>query len=153
MNAEFSFSNTANRTTEFKVAKIDTGVYATREDEPQSCTIVNTTTPIDQPEVLTFQCGTLKRVPSKIVNQYPAPVETGVQYGVRLDELLRVTSDGGEEMFDLPMTATITFRHPSNAAITAGTVELMLSRLIGALYKSDTETRINDMMRMAIRPQ
>lgn len=152
MKAQFSFSNKDKRTITLPIVDIDTNQYAVREDEPETCTIVNTTTAIDQPELITYQCGTMNKVPSKVTNLYPPQVPNAVQYGVRLDELLRLTTDAGEEICDLPITATLTFRHPSNAAVTAAVVEELLQRLIGALYKSETETRINDMMRLAIRP-
>lgn len=153
MKATFGFTNTTKRTVTVPVVDIRMTDYAMRQDEPESCAVINTTTNVDQPELITYQCGNLDRVPTKNKNLYPAPVQAGVQYGIRIDELLRVTDDSDVELYDLPLTATLTFRHASNAAITAEVVESILQRLLGALYKSETETRINDMMRMAIRPQ
>jgi len=153
MQSTFSFTNTTNRTTSVPVTEIDIDDYAMREDEPESCTITNTTTNMDQPELVTYQCGTLKRIPTKNTNLYPPTVEGGVQYGIRIDELLRVQTDDGDTLYDLPIVATLTFKHPSNAAITSGHVETVLSRLLGCLYKDESTTRINDMMRLAIRPK
>lgn len=155
MKSSFSFTNTELRTVKLPVVNIDPEVYSPLGDEPTDYQMSNSTTSTDQPELITYQCGKMTKTPlsSEMENLHPAPVQSAEQYGIKIEELLRVTDDNGNLLYDVPITACLTFKHSRDAAVTSSVIETVLQRLIGALYKSETETRINDMMRFSIRPR
>lgn len=136
--------------------------YALREDEPCSCRVSNTTAPVDQPELVTYQAQNIKNVPTTI--ESPNMIKGGecIMYGVKIEELLRGRSDKDDTFVrDIPITANITFKHPVDAAITKDVINVVLARLLSALYEYDgdysgtvvpTGNRINDLMRFALKP-
>lgn len=127
--------------------------YALKVDEPDECQLSNVTTPIDQPEVLTYQASTVKNIPTKIKVSNPLPTTDGIMYGVRLDEVLRGTSSTDDSFVtDLPIVVNLSVKHPVNSAITAPVIKEVIARLVSALYTTGNEDRITDLMRSALKP-
>lgn len=153
MKSSFSFTNTtqAQKTQSYiNIATQDD--YALRQDEPDACVLTNTTASIDQPELVTFQSSALTKVPSKITNMNPPKVSNAIQYGVRLDEILRVQDNTGNTLYDLPIVANLTIKHNMDCAITADIVDQIVTRLVGVYHKPDGTTRTADLMRSALKP-
>lgn len=155
MKASFSFKNTTVSENSVPTVSIDTAAdYTIQADEPEYCVLSNLTTLGDEPELITYQCRRVNSISTKIENYNPPKNKAGIQYGVKIDELYRVTSDDKSEVLcDLPVTATLTFTQPSHSLITSDVMEQVLSRLLGALYKSDGTTRINELMRLCVKPK
>lgn len=155
MKASFSFKNKTVSENAVPTVSIDTAAdYTIQADEPEYCVLSNLTTLGDEPELVTYQCRKVKTISTKIDNYNPPKNTTGIQYGVKVDELFRVTDDDETEIIcDLPITATLTFSQPSHSLITANVMEQVLSRLLGALYKTDGTTRINELMRLCVKPK
>lgn len=126
--------------------------YALKEDEPTQVVEDNKTAPLDQPEIITFRCRDIAQVNSGISNQYPAPVSTGVQYVIQVDELLSTRDDTIGYRVDDPIVAYLTIRHPKSGNVTANHIEQVLQRLLGACYKDDGTSRFSDLMRSALKP-
>lgn len=153
MNSKFSFTNVTKSDKTQAMIKINTQAdYALKQDEPDACVLTNTTASIDQPELVTYQASTLNKVPCKITNMNPPRVSNAVQYGVRLDEVLRVSDTDGNTLYDLPIVANLTIKHNMDCAITSDIVDTVVARLIGALHKPDGSTRVSDLMRSALKP-
>lgn len=153
MSSKFSFTNTSESKKTQSMIDIQTqSAYALRQDEPDACVLTNTTANIDQPELVTYQSSNLNKVPSKITNMNPPKVSNAIQYGVRLDELLRVTDTDGNTLYDLPIVVNLTVKHNMDCEITADVVDQVIARLIGAYYKPDGSTRTADLMRSALKP-
>lgn len=156
LQASFGFTNNTvnSKITTLKPADLKPVTdYAQTSHSSTKAELQNTTTPIDQPEVLTFNGSTIEKVDSVISNQYPSSVKDGVTYGVRLDELLSVTSDTDPlYRMDLPIVCQINFRHAKNGQITPEIVQQVLNRTVGALYESNGTSRLNSLMRQAIDP-
>lgn len=122
------------------------------KDEPNQVTADNKTAPLDQPELITFRCRDIAAVNSGISNQYPAPVSTGVQYVIQVDELLSTRDDAIGYRVDDPIVAYLTIRHPKSGNVTVSHIEQVLQRLLGACYKNDGTSRFSDLMRSALEP-
>lgn len=127
--------------------------YALKVDEPEECQLSNTTTPVDRPEVLTYQATTVSKIPTKITVQNPPKVSGGIMYGVRLDEVLHgVSSTDDSFAVDLPIVLNLSVKHPMSSAITTDDIDKLISRLVSALYTEDNKSRIGDLMRSALKP-
>jgi hypothetical protein len=135
--------------------------YALRMDEPDEVRVSNKTTPIDQPEVITFQYGNVKRIPTKV--SVANPVDgSNVMYGVRVDEINRTRSTTDDSFtIDDPIVVTLSIKHPITNRVKPDMVFRSIMRCLSALVKdsasADTaitvdDTRIKEMMSSALRP-
>lgn len=156
VTSKFAFTNGTDfgSACTLKVKKLDFSKdYALATDEPDSCVVVNKTTPIDQNERITFACRKIKTVASGVDNVHPAPVETGVQYQVKVEELLSTVSDTDPNFrVDEPIVAYLTIRHPMSNRVSNSTLQIVLERLLGACYHDDGSLRFEDIMKSALRP-
>lgn len=127
--------------------------FALVKDEPDNCELINNNSLLDVGEKLSYSAINVNNVASRLDNQYPAPVNSGVQYVVRLDEQLLLTSSGEASFKEiLPVTAYVTIRHPKSGEISSSEIDTIFQRLIGACLKSDGTTRFSDLMKSALRP-
>lgn len=135
--------------------------YALKQDEPNDCQLTNKTAPVDQPEVISYQSSTVKSFPKRVNITYPGPNSENVMYGVRLDEILRGTSDNDSTIVDLPIVMNLSIKHPLNAAIDNETIHVLLARLVSTLYTEvktgaavydSTNARFEDLMKSALKP-
>lgn len=152
---KFGYQNDGARAAEspFTNIQLNIGSYALKQDEPDECQLSNTTTPIDQPELVTYQSSTIKKIPTKVKVSNPTSDTEGVMYGVRVDEVLRGTSDTDDNFIvDLPIVVNISVKHPINSAISAGVVNEAISRALSALTTDSGTSRVTDLMRSALKP-
>lgn len=153
MNSSFGFTNKTVSTHTVAPINIDPlTVYAKTEDTATSCSLKNKTAPLSQGELLSYQCTEINSVSTKqnIVN--PAKTQAGVQYIVRLDEILRTTDDTGEFIIDEPIVMYLTVRHPNSSYITPANIAEVFTRLCGALMRDDGSYRFDDLMLSALAP-
>lgn len=151
----FGFTNTtASAKT---IAPVDVKMkanYALIEDEPDSCVMSNKTCPIDQGELVSYKCQTVKNVSTAQDVLYPAKVQTGIQYVVKVEDLLSIKSDTDPNFrIDLPIVAYLTIRHTKNGAITDDVIAQVVNRLLGACRKTDGSWRFSDLMRSSLKPE
>lgn len=125
--------------------------YARIEDEPTVAVLSNTTCPIDQAELLTYRCNEVDHVSTAQKIRNPAKVQDGVQYVVKLEDVIRTTLPNGD-IVDEPIVSYVTIRHPRSSNITHEVVDAVFERLIGACVRSDGSTRFDDLMRSALMP-
>lgn len=152
MTSTFGFTNTtANTHAVTPVLLKPVTVYGKKEDSPTSCRLTNKTTPLTQGEILSYQCTNIKTVNTVQNILHPASVVDGVQYIIRLDEILRTTFDNGT-VLDEPVVLSLSIRHQLSGNITSDLVEQCVSRLIGACMKTDGTYRFDDLMRSALVP-
>lgn len=126
--------------------------YAKVEDEPTSCVLTNKTTPLDQGETLAYRCQPVSKVSTSLVIQNPSKVTNGIQYVIKLDEILRTTNDAGEIICDEPVVAYLTIRHQASGNITNALIGTVVTRLLGACMREDGTFRFDDLMRSALVP-
>lgn len=153
MNTGFGYTNTTASTHTIAPANIDPlTVYAKTEDTATSCALKNKTAPLSQGELLSYQCTEINNVSTKqkIVN--PAKTSAGVQYIVRLDEILRTTDETGDYIVDEPIVMYLTVRHPNSSYITPAHIAEVFTRLCGALQRDDGSYRFDDLMLSALSP-
>lgn len=155
ITSSFGFTNKTNST--HTVTPVDIKVntnYALVEDEPTSCVLSNKTCPIDQGELVSYKSQTVNKVSTAQDVLYPPQVQTGVQYVVKVEELLSTTSSTDPAFrVDLPIVAYLTIRHTKNGQITDDIIAEVVNRLIGACRKTDGSWRFSDLMRSALHPE
>lgn len=151
---QFGYTNNSDQTFSVDIAKIEAkSNYGLITEEPNRCVISNRTTPLGLGEQISY---TYQKIPKVSTDQdilYPATVKNGVQYSVRVEEILS-TTDTVDPSFrvDEPIVAWLTIRHPLSSRITESVLTEVLSRLTGACYKDDGTTRFGDMMRSSLQP-
>jgi hypothetical protein len=151
--SQFGFTNTTageNTVTPKKLGL--TSNYSLSQDVADVAKLNNKTAPIDQEEIIAFRSrDTELRTEANI--QYPSKVTKGIEYSVRLDDVLS-TTDSADATFrvDEPIICTISFRHPKSGNITGAHVATVFERAISALMKEDGTYRFDDLMRSAERP-
>lgn len=149
----FGFTNvTANAV---KVTPIDLKVvtnYARIEDEAEVCVLSNKTAPLDQGELVTFRANDLDKVSSSQVIQNPTPVRNGIQYVIKVEEILRTTDSVTGVVVDEPVIAYLTIRHQKSGNVTPAHVADITSRCIGACMRTNGTWRFDDLMRTAVVP-
>jgi hypothetical protein len=154
MTSSFSFTNTSAMTG-VTVAPTDLKPvtnYAKVEDEATVVTLTNKTAAISQGELLTYGCQPVKQVATKQKSTNPGKVSEGVQYQIRLDELLRTENTDGSIVYDEPIVAYLVVRHPLSSNITASHIGTVVTRLVGAAMREDGTFRFDDLMRSGLAP-
>lgn len=152
-SSSFAFTNVTANTV--KLSPIDMKVvtnYSRIENTANSCTLSNKTTPLDQGELVVYRCNDLDRVTSTQKIQNPAPVQNGIQYVVKVEEILRTVDANGDIICDEPVVAYLTVRHQKSGNITPAHIEQVVSRLMGACQRSAGTFRFDDLMRSALSP-
>lgn len=153
MPSNFSYTNKTVGTNAATVAIAPVSNYAKTSDEPTEATLTNKTASIDQPEVITYRSRKIDRVATVNPISYPCKVSDGVEYGIRLDEVLRNTDDKGAILWDDPIVVSLTIKHQRSAFVTDAVVTEVVSRLLGAAYdETEKQFRWGDLMRSALIP-
>jgi hypothetical protein len=154
ITSKFGFTNVTE--SKNSVTPVDLAIisdYALIEDEPTSCVLSNTTCPIDQGELISYKCQSLKNVSSTQDILYPNTVSAGVQYVIKVEEILSTTSDSDPSFrVDSPIVAYLTIRHSKNGNITEDMISQTVQRLLGACQKEDGTWRFGDLMRSSLKP-
>lgn len=153
MGSTFSFTNTTPGATVPTTKLAPVSSYAKTMDEPTEARLSNKTCSLDQGEIITYRCREIANVATVQQVLYPARVQSGVEYGVRIDELLRTTAEDGTIICDEPIVATLTIKNPKSSNINDETVNTVVSRLLGACYDETAKKyRWADLMRSALVP-
>lgn len=150
---KYGFTNLTENTTSVKPIdlKIVTN-YAKIEDEADVAAFSNKTAPLDQGELITFRANALEKVSSTQVIQNPAPVRNGIQYVIKVEEILRTTDDATGSIIDEPVVAYLTIRHQLSGNVTPALVTEAVKRCLGACMRTDGTWRFDDLMRSAVNP-
>lgn len=147
----FSFSNKDASTITVPTVKLNVMEnYAKTADQPTVAILSNKTCTLDQGELLTYRCNDIGDVTTSLKPYYPAPVRSGVQYVIKLEELLRTPYGNG--FIDDPIVLYVTIRHTKSGNITDSIIDDLYHRLNGAIVKEDGTTRFGDLMRSALVP-
>lgn len=127
--------------------------YALMQDAADVVKMNNKTAPLDSEEIISFRTRDVAGVASEASILNPAKVGKGIEYSIRVDEVLS-TTDNADASFrvDEPIVATLAVRHPKSGNITDAHVKTVIIRLLSTLIKSDGTWRIADLMRSAERP-
>jgi hypothetical protein len=127
--------------------------YAVTDNTANEARLSNKTAPLDAEELISIRTGNLERVKSRLVNQYPASSQAGVQYSIQIEDML-VTTDSTDPDFrvDAPIIASLSVRHPKSAAIDNNVVATVVMRLLSACMHDNGSWRFEDFMRSAERP-
>lgn len=152
--AEFSFQN---NTTGLSIPTVDLGLvdnYAKIMDEPNEVRLTNLTASADQGELVTTRSRRINRVATELQIMYPARVEAGVEYGARLDEILRIYDANGVILCDLPIVCSVNFKHALSPYITDAIIEQVYGRMNGVCYsQTEKKFRFGEWMRQALSPR
>lgn len=153
MSSSFSFTNTTAGTSVPTTKLAPSSSYAKTMDEPTEARLSNKSCTLDQGEIITYRCREIANVATVQQVLYPARVQSGVEYGVRLDELLRTKDSDGNILCDEPIVATLTIKNPKSSNITDEIISQVVARLLGACYnESEGRYRWGDLMRSALVP-
>lgn len=124
--------------------------YGLAEDTANQCLLTNTTSPIDQPEIVRYDFERQKVSVSDLAN--PPKSRDGVRYVATVKDVYRETRDNGD-VFDHPIQVSISFKHDTSINWTNALVLAALSRGISALYDETAEKwRFESLMRSALEP-
>lgn len=150
----WGFTNNTDSTYKLTPKVIDPASYALTTDDPGKCVLKNTTSPIDQVEVLTYQASDIKAVNQTEKNMYPPQVEDGRTVTVKLEDKIRLTSSVDDTfMVDLPVSCNISWRFTKNAQVSASDLFLMLARVVGACQTTAGTSLIGNLMVMDLNPK
>jgi predicted RNA-binding protein with TRAM domain len=150
----FAFTNTTDLSTSVTITGIKPKTnYALIAEQPTFVESQNKTAPLDQGERMTFRCQDVDKVSTAQVIQNPGKVKNGVQYVVKLEEILRTADGEGNIIMDEPIVMYLTVRHQKSGNIRASHLDTIFKRLLGAMYDETAgEFRWNDLMRSALLP-
>lgn len=152
--SSFAFTNTADLTASVTITGIKPKTnYALVAEQPTVVETQNKTAPLDQGERLTFRCQDVDKVSTAQVIQNPGKVKNGVQYVVKLEEILRTANGDGDIIMDEPIVMYLTVRHQKSGNIKSSHLDTIFKRLLGAMYDETTGNfRWDDFMRSALQP-
>lgn len=153
LTSSFSFTNATAGQTVPTAALAPVTNYAKTSDEPTEATLTNKTCSLDQGEVVTYRCRDIREVSTVQQVLYPAKVLNGIEFGIRVDELLRTKTEDGNIVCDEPIVATLTIKTPKSSNINASIIDTVVSRLLGAAYDQTAKKyRWDDLMRSSLVP-
>lgn len=152
--SSFGFTNTSDSTNSVTAKALGLVTnYALMQDAADVVKMNNKTAPLDSEEIISFRTRDVAGVASEAPILNPAKVGKGIEYSIRVDEILS-TTDSTDASFrvDEPIVATLAVRHPKSGNITDQHVQAVIIRLLSTLIKADGTWRIADLMRSAERP-
>lgn len=152
--SSFAFTNTTDLVTSVTITGIKPKTnYALVAEQPTVVETQNKTAPLDQGERLTFRCQDVDKVSTAQVIQNPGKVKNGVQYVVKLEEILRTVNGDGDIIMDEPIVMYLTVRHQKSGNIKSSHLDTIFKRLLGAMYDETAGNfRWDDFMRSALQP-
>lgn len=153
-SSSFGYTNvTANAKTVAPVSlKVVTNYSRLGTDKAEECVLSNKTAPLDVGEMITYRANDLDKVTSTQQIQNPTPNRSGIQYVVKVEDILRTVDANGNIISDEPVVAYLTIRHQKSGNVTPAHVESIVSRVIGACQRADGTFRYDDLMRSGITP-
>lgn len=107
--------------------------FATVSMSADECVLSNRLSPLDQEERLTYRARPIERVDSSLQIRNPAPVRSGVQYQIVLEETIRTTIDGSTDIVDEPLVMMLTVRHPRSGNINSAVLKQAFRRFMGCI--------------------
>lgn len=155
VTSSFGFTNTtAGSTLPSTAVGMKTNYAPVPATQPgQEYTVTNSTCPVDQGEMVSYRSRAIKQVSSALPIVYPARVAGGVEFGVRIDELLRSVDANGVILCDEPIVCTVTMKAPRSSNITQDVLDTVWKRTLGALYDATNKRyRFSDLMKTALEP-
>lgn len=127
--------------------------YAIVEDEAGVTLLSNTTANADIAERISVKAQNIAEVKPSQGVLYPSPVKTGVQYSVKVENILSTTdSTDPAYRLDEPIVVTLTVKHNQSATFSDETVLEQIGRAVSALISDDGSDRIGALQRLATRP-
>lgn len=152
-----SFGYTNNTAHTKVITPVNVGVttnYALIKEEPSEVALSNVTSPMDQAEIISYKASKVAKVSTSMDVVYPAANSTGVQYVIKVEDVLRISSDTDPSFKeDLPIVAYLTVRHVKSSAITDTIIGQVANRLFGASIKADGTFRFGDLARNSLKPK
>lgn len=154
--SNFNFTNVGDFTDKITPVHISPlANYAKVGDEPTYCVLSNRTASLDQGELLTYRANDIKKISTTQVIQNPLPIRNGIQYVIKLEEILRTKDAAGNIVGDEPIVAYLTIRHQKSGNISSDIIDTVVRRLFGACYLDGGTAvipRWNDLMRSSLVP-
>lgn len=164
LTGSFGYTDTvsAKRSIEIPNLSISTD-FALKSESKDDVWYTNTTTPIDQPELLRYGYSRIKDVyaGTDISPSYYATSKAGSSIVIQVADIYRVKDNSTESSccnpvtIDLPITSHIVIKAPLSQYITAEVVLQQLYRTFAACFENGDTTgtkRINDLLRGALKP-
>jgi hypothetical protein len=154
LTSAFLFTNVTGQSTDITPVSLGlTTNYAISSETANQSDLSNKTAPVDAEELITYRSRPIPSVNTSLDIRNPAPVKSGVQYQVVLEETL-VTTDSSDASYrvDEPIVMQLLVRHPKSGNITSAKIAEVFTRLAGSLRKVDGTWRFEDLMRGAERP-
>lgn len=128
--------------------------YSIVEDEAGVTMLANVTSPVDQLERISIKAQTIPEVKVSQGISNPAPVKTGVQYSIKVEDIYSTTDDTDPTYrVDEPIVVTLTVKHNQSATFSSALVFETIGRAVSALmYDSGNKSRIAALQRLSTRP-
>lgn len=130
--------------------------FAVIKDDASEVVISNTTSPLDQPETIRFALTSVQDIYSGtgIEPSYRAVTKRGESLLVQVNDILRVTDENGQIVYDLPISCHLVLKVPLNEYVTADVALSVAKRNISALFDtgSVTSARLNQLLRSSLKP-
>lgn len=155
MTLNVGYTNTTASTQNINPTKLGKeSNYAATSETASEVRMSNLTCPADQAEIISYRYRNVSNINIPQGNMYPPEVSGGIEYGVKLDDLLSLT-DSTVPSFrvDYPMEVTLTIKHPKSKYITKDVVIGALQRTLGALCNAAGEWDIERIMRGSLEPK
>jgi hypothetical protein len=128
--------------------------YSIVEDEAGVTVLANVTCPVDQLERISIKAQTIPEVKVSQGISNPAPVKTGVQYSIKVEDIFSTTDDTDPSYrVDEPIVVTLTVKHNQSATFSVDRVMDTVGRAVSALMcDSGTTSRVPALQRLSTRP-
>lgn len=128
-----------------------TADWAVKSNTPGEAIMTNITSPADRIEKIRIGFSEVADIykGSGIDPAYYAPSRKGVSVVSQITEVGRITESTDASFVDVPLSAHLVIKAPSNELITVAVVQTLLSGLISTLFPENSiaTTRLNAMLR------
>lgn len=102
-------------------------------DPDEETRLKNKTGPVDQREIVSYRNRSIKTVNTYNKIYYPARVQAGEEFGIRLDEILRTQDSNGFIICDEPIVLAISWKAQLSNNMTNAVLNEIFSRALGAI--------------------
>lgn len=131
--------------------------FRVKSNQPNEAILTNITSPVDRPESIRIGFSNIANVYSgtTIEPSVTAPTKRGVSVLCQVTDIISITDDtDADYRVDLPVSYHVVIKVPANENLTTALIQEGLSRMISALFETDsaTLTRLEALIRGSLIP-
>lgn len=129
--------------------------FRVKTESSSEVVVVNTTSPLDQPESIRFGYSEIADIYAKsgLNSDLVSGTKKGINLLVQVNDTIKVSDPTAPTFVQyLPISAHVVIKVPQSSVITPAVVQTLINRLCGSLYENAT-TNLPSLLKGVLKPK